>query len=263
MNIWRSPEFRQTAQQELSFNQYKRFVKIYEEDFYLLDHRENIFYISGSQQTVYQIRYHNIHPGTINRELQCNCWDSKVHCIKQNSVCKHIYFLMIRVLKYYQFDYYKNRVITDELDTNIIHTSQILLQRFQQNSGVSEAEEATGDDIIENELIQHIDMLSLNNIESGNVKVNVGRKKKAKEENNDITIVEKNIEFMFRKGRREEFTEDECIICYDLIGTVENIVECPECHNIVHKKCAEKWLRESKRSCIFCRSEVWRRYELF
>jgi hypothetical protein len=53
---------------------------------------------------------------------------------------------------------------------------------------------------------------------------------------------------------------DSCPICFDDI-TVEHInVSCPDCHNNIHSECMEIWLGTGKITCVYCRSDVWRRY---
>ena len=50
---------------------------------------------------------------------------------------------------------------------------------------------------------------------------------------------------------------DVCPICYDDEDT--DLLECPDCKNIFHKECMERWL-QTQNTCVYCRSTVWKSY---
>lgn len=55
--------------------------------------------------------------------------------------------------------------------------------------------------------------------------------------------------------------DQECCICYQkLSNKTTKILSCPDCKNVIHKKCMESWLCQSYQSCIFCRSDIWKHY---
>jgi hypothetical protein len=54
---------------------------------------------------------------------------------------------------------------------------------------------------------------------------------------------------------------DTCPICFDNFGSDQSLfVNCPDCHNVIHKQCINVWL-EKKSTCVFCRSDVWTKYK--
>jgi hypothetical protein len=52
---------------------------------------------------------------------------------------------------------------------------------------------------------------------------------------------------------------EDCPICF--LPLKEVICECPTCNNSVHVICIKKWL-EYNESCIFCRGESWKEFEI-
>lgn len=97
--LWRSDAFRSALREDLSAEQYKRAAKIYDEEFYLLDTQretsKHVFKVSGSKKSVYTLQMLD------TGKLWCDCPDMKVHCKKHGCVCKHLVFLLVRVLKHY------------------------------------------------------------------------------------------------------------------------------------------------------------------
>jgi hypothetical protein len=53
-----------------------------------------------------------------------------------------------------------------------------------------------------------------------------------------------------------------CPICIDSFEGIptRSIKSCPACKNIVHDHCIEMWL-ETHDTCVFCRSDIWRKYK--
>lgn len=102
MSIWRNNDFILNMKNNVSKEQYKRFEKILNEQFYVLEILDENIKISGSTQNVYSI--------SINKQLltfHCDCPDMKSHCINKNCYCKHIVFVLVRVLKYFDTDIYQ------------------------------------------------------------------------------------------------------------------------------------------------------------
>ena len=60
--------------------------------------------------------------------------------------------------------------------------------------------------------------------------------------------------------KREIKEDDYCIICFDEYEKDSKNIECPTCHNIIHKQCMTKWLNMGKTSCVYCRSEIWKKF---
>lgn len=95
----------------LSPAQTQRFQKVFREPFYLLDHTDggdqaNIiqtFKISGSTRSVYTVHLY------ANGTLCCDCMDMRTNCHKLTCVCKHVCFVLVRVLKYIHTGFYHTR----------------------------------------------------------------------------------------------------------------------------------------------------------
>lgn len=77
----------------------------------------------------------------------------------------------------------------------------------------------------------------------------------------DKELVEKFNQINISESKYETektFNEgDVCPICYDDGDT--DLLECPDCKNIFHKECMERWL-QTQNTCVYCRSTVWNSY---
>jgi hypothetical protein len=270
---WRSDEFRNSLY-GLSGNQFKRAEKLYSEEFYLLDvskgTQENIhwnFYISGSKKNVYQIKYYN------ERKLFCNCPDSLVHCVKQGVVCKHICFFMIRVLKNRRLDFYQTKVIDNSLHEEIMSNGEIIYQRIHPAEATGAEAEAAPE---AEDIIHYIDMSQLRLDDSGAgaeagaagyrppPQVVIKTRKTGRDGGvGGSSAIATPVSQLFACHKNlEEVCNEDCFICYDVLGNMENILECPTCHNNMHAKCMQKWLTmpASMGTCIYCRSTEWKKY---
>jgi len=118
----------------MKYDQQRRYNKIYTDEFYLLDHKStNIntefyeFAISGSTRSVYKVKLYT------SGKTFCTCPDFLGHAKRAGCVCKHVCFVMARVLKYNDetfydtltFDYEQIRDICLclEIDTSLINLS--------------------------------------------------------------------------------------------------------------------------------------------
>lgn len=45
---------------------------------------------------------------------------------------------------------------------------------------------------------------------------------------------------------------NDCVICFEQIK-LDDDYKCPECNNIIHKDCYNKWKHEGNELCPFCR----------
>lgn len=78
--------------------QLRRVQKVFTESFYVLDVNRSLtgsisYSISGSRLDVYTITVAQ------STAIRCNCPDSKSHARRHGCLCKHICFLLLRVLK--------------------------------------------------------------------------------------------------------------------------------------------------------------------
>lgn len=198
-----------------------RFNRIYSDELFLMDaaapeddpnlfgtSQAYTFTVSGSTRTVYNVALAK--RGTFT----CSCPDmDKV--LPTQRVCKHICFVLFRVLKHPLAEkarfFGAQCTLTPEQTHSLVEVC--MQRRFALNAGVEPA--------------------------------------------NVLTFgAQKAVE-----------VGDECPICYmafasdafDASVGVGGMVGCPDCKNNVHKRCMEKWL-ETRHTCIYCRSGVWRQY---
>lgn len=73
--------------------------------------------------------------------------------------------------------------------------------------------------------------------------------------NNNISL--KYINAMFKESKRET-VQDVCPICYD--DMTEKLLYCPTCHHGLHETCMKVWL-ETHKTCVMCRSDVWKEFK--
>ncbi len=141
----------------------------------------------------------------------CSCPSHKFNSSKKNMVCKHICFLVCRVGRIYETEFFRTKQFTAAKFSEF-------LQRVENSAIFSD---------------QSICRAS-------------------------SEVVETTLN-IFRTPTKEITSEDPCPICCDEMD-VESAVCCPSCNNNIHKVCMEVWL-ERNHTCVFCRSDVWRRYK--
>jgi hypothetical protein len=210
----------------MNYNQKQRFHKIFYENIYLLDldKMNKNFTISGSTANVYKCQI-------VNNKIKCDCPDNNGNTFRNKCVCKHCCFILCKVLKLMknktdgeQHPFFERLYFTDEelvFITNQISTLNI----YNENN-----------DYINHDLCSKFTNINMNVDNDNN--------------NNKINIF----------AQTKKTTDDDCcVICFDNFSTIDN-VECPTCHNIVHKKCMDKWMEMNKKNCVYCRSDIWSKY---
>lgn len=82
----------------MNSNQLKRYQKLSTERFYLLDNGiendQHQFHISGSTKNIYKVSIY-----TNTGKAFCTCPDAKSWAVKCHCVCKHVLFVLYRVLR--------------------------------------------------------------------------------------------------------------------------------------------------------------------
>lgn len=210
-------------------NQKKRLNKIYKEDFFLLDVKKDgdkyVFHISGSTANVYTIQ---IKPNIKN--MSCDCPDANGWAKKQGCLCKHCCFLLVRVLKFSESEL-ENDIL---LDSDHKFGTKVLKETITKSDKMIKSGMYLKEDFVNQKYIDRFK----------NLKSDKGKKKTDYEVHKELT------------------EEDECIICFDTLAGQkdENMVACPVCNNVLHKKCMEKWIDNGNKNCVYCRSKVWEKY---
>ena len=129
MAEWRSAAFIRSFRTNLCSEQVKRIEKLYVDEFFLLSVRDGVdepegiftFDVSGSQKTRYVIVLKD--DGT----FKCSCPDFKSHCQRHGVVCKHIVFLIVRVMKIFSLTFFEYNSLDDgAMDTVIQKTFELI-----------------------------------------------------------------------------------------------------------------------------------------
>lgn len=129
MADWRSPQFKRACSANLGIEQMKRVNKLYIDEFYLMRAHETVnqgrfvYCVSGSTGTEYTIVLEE--DGT----LRCDCPDFKTHCQKHDVVCKHIVFLLFRVLKETSLLFFSDNKFDETAIARVLQSSRPLICR--------------------------------------------------------------------------------------------------------------------------------------
>lgn len=203
----------------MNYQQEKRYNKLRTDQFYLLGNEKVDdkfkYHISGSTKNVYTV---TVHPE--RSTIFCTCPDAKSWAAKYKCVCKHVLFVLYRVLKVFDI---KDHPFFDRLwftpeELECIQLSTEYLQGHLDNT------------IINSELTKKYQALQ-NGIE---------------EKNNYIPT-----------GRFD--VDDVCGVCFlDLEEEdVEYCMACPKCNKAAHTDCIKKWISSGQKLCVYCRQNVW------
>ena len=124
----------------ISEQQKKRIMKLYNEKYYLLGFKkdENEITISGSTNNIYKIRINYNH-------MMCSCMDCKINSSK-SIYCKHICFIFIKILQSKDLNFFTNFILSN---VDIIRLYDILQVMFEKDVSIfiSTSEERNlGDD---------------------------------------------------------------------------------------------------------------------
>lgn len=162
--------------------------------------------------------------------FHCSCPDARGHCVRHMCVCKHVCFLLVRVLR--------------RLDVGFFDGAP----RFRLSS-----------DAIEDVQRKCRDIAS--HAEAGAIASRVS---------GDCAAAPRGhaTDLLFGAPRREpEAGVDECPVCYEALVSLGGdeahprgaLVGCPACGNGVHAACMVRWLAHAPvPSCVYCRDTVWR-----
>ena len=171
------------------------------------EEKKRIYLIMGSTGNVYSV--------VITNKPTCTCPDFK----QRKKRCKHIYFVLIRIMKV------ENPIIKkftnenlDEMFNNIpLITNNLIVDKSKRDK----FHEIT------------------NNIKSNNSKeINSKTDNKVKQRLND---------------------NDICPICLDNINNGKELDYCKySCGLTLHKKCFQMWEKRNKGICVFCRADWYK-----
>jgi len=222
--------------------QHERFQKLFYENLYLLKitdtNHETIFDVSGSTTNIYQVK---IMKSFEWNHTFCNCPDSKKWANIHGVVCKHILFIVFKVLKLFKFKNSMSIITTDDKGTeflekrklhkDFIEVMTVFLDIFNINN---ESNDFINLDYIEifNKVKDKVD-----NINNGSENAN---------DNTEILLETK------------DNSVEHCLICFEdfekyTMLSRECNSQCLVCKTIFHIDCLTKWFTHNQ-SCPYCRS---------
>lgn len=214
--------------------QHERFQKIFYENLYLLkitdSAHETIFHVSGSTSNIYLVK---IMKSFEWNNIFCNCPDSKKWANINGVFCKHVLFIIFKVLKLFP---YKNNLS----NITVSNEAEVFLEKRKLYKDYLEVISVFLD-IFE---FKDNDFMKLEYVEKFN------------------KIKDKFDEHMLNKKQEQlEIKEDEsehCLICFDDFNkethhSPEVNTQCIVCKTIFHKECINKWFTQNN-NCPYCRS---------
>lgn len=205
----------------MDLHQELRYGRVFYEPLYLLNiEKENnkyLFNISGSTANVYKISLYDF-----SGKIFCNCPDAKSHAKYHKCLCKHICFVIFKVLK----------GTVDKNNTNLF--KNLFLSQEEKQKAI--------------EKISNLDIYSGNDFTNMDL---IEKFKKIKDLD-PKTLFQVNKVFV---------SGDDCPICYNELEEKIKCVQCPVCNNILHSLCINKWLNMGNSSCPYCRSECWENFK--
>lgn len=191
------------------------------------------FHMSGTHQDIYTTEINRL-----TGEVNCSCPDGVRYRDAQGTICKHLCFVLFKVLKVLSYlSHDRRNVYTFHQDTvDFINKNKLVLTRSQlATCDVN----FSGIDFSNTTLIK---------ADLRTVFENIKQKGKGA---NKVDDGDELKDFVMKKEVGED---DECPICYaDIeIGGDEELMSCPSCSNALHKKCMEEWVQRGKDKCIYC-----------
>lgn len=162
--------------------------------------------------------------GPDKKIFNCDCPAHRFKSSQDNTVCKHIAFIMCRVLGYATVDFFKTFKLNKDEVTMIMDKMSVQREAIMMN-------------------------------------VEANRMKDGCNAVDDSLIIRKKImnKDSYLNSSRD-VNEEDCPICFDVIEQDVNRINCPDCKKHVHKECMEIWLSRNN-SCIHCRSTNWKHYK--
>ena len=120
----------------MNIQQLLRIDRIYNDSIYLLNKEQYtnkfVFDISGSTNNIYKVQIY-----LSSKMIFCDCPDAKGWCKKNNVICKHCCFILIKVLKLNDYEQYFKSLILSDNELEYIKTSFNNLDLKNNNSFIN------------------------------------------------------------------------------------------------------------------------------
>ena len=280
--MWRSRAFLAEVAAAVSPAQLSRFKKIYHEPFFVLSARVSPspdwvgvaagdgqavataagtvrFGVSGSARAVYTVAL------APDGACACTCMDAAINCRRARCVCKHVCFVLYRVLRLQGTAFFMN---ANRLPEGLVADTAASVLDGRLNVHHDERESIPQGDV--DALCEALGRLgrSLPPRASDSASSGVGgtsrRQAPAPAPAQHAQQAHAQAQAPdFLTVRRAPEPDDECPVCYDLLvgGGGGELRGCPDCGRGVHRACIDRWLWAAPRpTCVFCRSRVWGAY---
>ena len=160
------------------------------------------------------------------KSFYCNCPAHKFQGARDNTVCKHISFIMCRVVGYMTEEFFKTLRLTKAETDMIVEKVSVQREVLMMHIEANRAKDTSG-------------MLET---------------KSAAAYDPSKWITKDSF-----KNSTRDMAEEACPICFDDIVEGDGRLNCPECKKHIHKDCIEVWLTRHD-SCVYCRSTKWKHY---
>jgi hypothetical protein len=217
--------------------QHERFQKLFYENHYLLkiidsSHQIN-FDVSGSTNNIYQVKLMKSFEWN---NIYCNCPDSKKWANVHGVVCKHILFVIFKVLKLFKFN---NSMSTITVESN----ANTFLEKRKLHKDFLEVIAIFVDLFNFNE---ETDFMKLEYVEKYH-KIKESLDQIADKASNDLNLLEE-----------KDTGVEHCLICFEDFDKESRLSreinsQCLICKTIFHKDCLTKWFSHNN-TCPYCRS---------
>ncbi len=170
----------------------------------LNEEKKRVYLIMGSTGNVYSV--------VITNKPTCTCPDFK----QRKKRCKHIYFVLIRIMKVENpiIKYFTNENLEEMFNNIPLITNNLIVDKSKRDKFYE---------------------ITNNTKSNNNNEINSKKDNKVKQRLND---------------------NDICPICLDNINNGKELDYCKySCGLTLHKKCFQMWEKRNKGICVFCRAD--------
>ena len=262
-----------------------RFANYRRSNFYLLDverHPESYcIKVAGSTRNIYDVKINET-----DRTIKCNCPDGAGYCRGNNTICKHSYFVLLKMLRMKELaaphstffttnqlsetevglifsrinTVWENRAMyqDDFVNSNFSERYNRHKQEITQSQGggVGGGAAGTGGTASEAEGAEGTTGAGGTSLSgAGGTTGAEGTAAAEGTASTELVGLDKFKTLEIKAG------EEVCSICYCEMTEPEDLVRCPTCNKNFHEDCIKRWFQTGKSTCVMCRSPVWEEYQ--
>jgi len=254
----------------LPWEHQKRLGKLQTDQFYLLSSsvgakdKSLCFDVSGSTGNVYRVDL----PAR-GKRFSCNCPDASSHARRHNVECKHVLFVVYRVLRSslssQHFQPHRSRCIDDRQFDEWVERAQLMQTLLLSNDGASNHEYSdiinkeyrdrflhAGDDQSKAEFRKPPGVVSASDFRGrcGDEDCPICFMPILESDADDVALRTKET-----LGKKQKPAPIEAHVSKD---SAENmLVQCSTCLRALHRECADQWIDVGRnQTCVYCRSSL-------